>query len=78
MVCAWQAIDRLLWLVALAYTLLLLALPAPPLRRLRAQTIALLQDEAVLGRPLTVGKLAEALGRDFARHRRAWTRVWLF
>jgi hypothetical protein len=76
MVRDWQAIDRLLWIVALAYTLMLLALRAPPLAPLCAQAVALLQDQAVLGRRLTVGKLAEAIGLDFAQHRRAWTAVW--
>jgi len=28
-------------------------------------------------RRLTVGKLAEAIGLDYHRHRRAWTTAWL-
>lgn len=76
MVRDWQAIDRLLWMVAVAYGLLLLALRAPPLGRLCTQAVALLKEQAVLGRRLTVGKLAEAIGLDFARHHRAWTAVW--
>ena len=35
------------------------------------QTIMLLKRLAVLGRRLTVGKLAAAIGLDFTRHRRA-------
>lgn len=77
MVRSWQAIDRLLWVVALAYALAVLALRAPALRPLRAQARALLRRQAVLGRRLTPGKLAEALGLDFARHRRAWASRWL-
>ena len=77
MVRRWQAIDRLLWIVASAYTVLLLLLHAPRLTRLRYQAGALLRQQAVLGRYLTVGKLAEALGLDFPHHRRAWAAVWL-
>ena len=77
MVRAWQAIDRLLWIVAVAYALLVVALRAPPLAILRDQAAALLKRLAVLGRRLTVGKLAEAIGLDCARHHRAWTSVWL-
>ena len=76
MVRPWEAIDRLLWIVALAYTLIVLALQARPLARLRQQATALLQQQSVLGRRLTIGKLAEAIGLDFARHRRAWAAVW--
>jgi hypothetical protein len=77
MVRAWQAIDRLLWIVALAYALLVLALLDQRLARLRTQAGSLLWCLTVLGRHLTPGKLAEALGLDFLRHRRAWTAVWL-
>jgi hypothetical protein len=77
MVRGWQAIDRLLWVVALAYTLLLVLLHAPRLARLRRQAGALLRQQAVLGRYLTVGKLAEALSLDFPHHCRAWAAVWL-
>ena len=77
MVRAWRAIDRLLWVVAVAYALLVVALRAPPLAILREQAAALLKRLAVLGRRLTVGKLAEAIGLDYARHHRAWTTVWL-
>jgi hypothetical protein len=77
MVRAWQAVDRLLWVVALAYALVVLALRAPLLRRLRWQARALLHQQTVLGRRLTPGKLAEALGLDFLRHRRAWASCWL-
>ena len=77
MVRKWQAIDRLLWLVAVAYALLVLAVRAPPLTILREQAVALLKRLAVLGRRLTVGKLAEAIALDYAHHRRAWSTVWL-
>ena len=77
MVRRWQAIDRLLWLVAVAYALLVVAARDGPLAILREQAIALLKRLAVLGRYLTVGKLAEAIGLDYQHHRRAWTTVWL-
>lgn len=77
MVRAWQAIDRLLWIVALAYALVVLALRDHRLTPLRAQAIALLRHWTVLGRQLTPGKLAEAIGLDYASHHRAWTAVWL-
>lgn len=76
MVRSWQAIDRLLWLVAVAYALLVVAARDAPLAILREQAVALLKRLAVLGRRLTVGKLAEAIGLDYYRHRRAWTTVW--
>ncbi len=76
MVRAWQAIDRLLWLVAVAYALLVVAARDGPLAILRDQAVVLLKRLAVLGRRLTVGKLAEAIGLDFHRHRRAWASVW--
>jgi hypothetical protein len=77
MVRSWQAIDRLLWLVAVAYALLVVAVRDGPLTILREQATALLKRLAVLGRRLTVGKLAEAIGLDYHRHRRAWATSWL-
>jgi hypothetical protein len=77
MVRAWQAIDRILWIVAIAYTLLVLALHDPRLVGLRRQAGALLRKQSVLGADRTVGKLAEAIGLDFPGHRRAWAAVWL-
>ena len=77
MVRAWGAIDRLLWIVALAFALLVLALHDRRLARLGAQATALLWQVAVLGRRLSPGKFAEAIGLDYSRHRRAWTAVWL-
>jgi Transposase DDE domain len=77
MVRSWQAIDRLLWLVAVAYALLVVAARDGPLAILREQAAALLKRLAVLGRRLTVGKLAEAIGLDYQRHRRAWCTAWL-
>ncbi len=77
MVRSWTAIDRRLWAVALAYALLVLALHEGLLTLLLVLARALLKCLAVLGRRLTVGKLAEAIGLDYARHRRAWIAVWL-
>lgn len=72
MVRSFQAIDRLLWIVALAHALVVLALRDGKLAAFRDQARRLLRLQAVVGRRLTVGKLAEAIGLDFARHRRAW------
>jgi hypothetical protein len=77
MVRAWQAIDRLLWIVALAYALIVLTLHDQRLARLCQQASSLLRLLTVLGRRLTPGKLAEALGLDYVRHPRAWAAVWL-
>jgi hypothetical protein len=76
MVRKWQAIDRLLWLVAVAYALFVVAARDGPLALLREQAVALLKRLAVVGHRLTVGKLAEAIGLDFHRHRRAWASIW--
>ena len=77
MVRGWEAIDRVLWIVALAYTVLLLALRDGTLRGVRAQARALLHQQSVLGHHLTVGKFAEAISLDFTRHHRAWRSAWL-
>jgi len=76
MVRSWTAIDRLLWLVAVAYALSVLAVVAPRLAALCAQAAALLAEQGALGRRLTPGKVAEAIALDFPRHHRAWTRAW--
>lgn len=77
MVRSFDAIDRLLWIVALAHALVMLALRHGKLAGFRDQAIRLLKQQAVLGRRLTVGKLAEAIGLDFDKHRRAWAHAWL-
>ena len=77
MVRSWVAIDRLLWVVAIAYTLTVLTLYDAALRALRRQAKALLRCDGVLGRKLTPGKLADAISLDHSRHRRAWTSAWL-
>jgi hypothetical protein len=77
MVRSWTAIERLLWAVALAYAILVLALRDGTLTLLHDQAMTLLKRLTVLGRRLTVGKLAEAIGLDYTRHRRAWIRCWV-
>ena len=77
MVRSWTAIDRLLWVLAVAYALVVLALHDGTLRRFRVQAEAVLKQLSVLGDHLTLGKLAEAIGLDFARHSRAWLSAWL-
>jgi len=77
MVRSWTAIDRLLWVLAVAYALVVLALHAPTLRRFRAQAEAVLKQLSVLGEHLTAGKLAEAMGLDYRRHAQAWLSAWL-
>jgi hypothetical protein len=73
---SWPAID-VRWLVAVAYVLLLVAARAGLLAVFRDQAIALLKRLAVVGGRLAVGTLAEAIGLDYQRHRRAWTTVRL-
>ena len=76
MVRPWEAIDRLLWIVALAYALVVLALQEAKLVAFRKQAVAVLKCLSVLGRRLTVGKLAEAISLDFSKHKVAWASVW--
>jgi hypothetical protein len=76
MVRPWQAIDGLLWLMALAYALVVLALQDAKLAAFRRQAVAVLKRLSVLGRCLTVGKLAEAIGLDHSKHKVAWASVW--
>jgi hypothetical protein len=77
MVRQWDAIERLLWIVAVAYALATLALYLRALARFRAQAYGVLQRWSAVKRWLTVGKVAEALGYDYHHHPRAWTRVWI-
>lgn len=77
MVRFFEAIDRLLWIVALAHALVVLALHDSVVAGFRDQAVRLLKHQAVLGRRLAVGKLVEAIGLDFVRHRRAWAAAWL-
>ena len=76
MVRTWQAIDRLLWIVALAYALVVLVLQEAKMAAFRKQAVAVLNRLSVVGRRLTVGKLAEAISLDYSRHQRAWASVW--
>ncbi len=76
MVRQWQAIDRLLWIVAVAYALTTGALYLPRLATLRQQAVQCLRQWGVCGRGLSVGKLAEAIAVDVQHHRRAWCTVW--
>jgi hypothetical protein len=77
MVRAWVAIERLLWLVALAYALATLVLYDGSSARLRRQLVGVLKVGGVVGRRLTVGKVAEGLGLDERQHRRAWLHCWV-
>lgn len=77
MIRTWTAIERLVWSVALAYALATLLLYAPACARLRAQLLRVLRAGAVVGRQLTVGKVAEGLGLDYRQHRRAWQQSWV-
>jgi hypothetical protein len=76
MVRSWTAIDRLLWMVALAYALSVLAVLGGGCGWLRRQAVALLAEQGVLGRRLTPGKLAEAIALDFPQHALAWAHAW--
>jgi hypothetical protein len=77
MVRRWTAIDRLLWVVAVAYTLVVLALYQRTLRAVRRQAMAVLKALSVVRDHLTVGNLAEAIGLAYHQHRRAWLAAWL-
>ncbi len=55
---------------------MLLALRDRKRAGLREQARSFLKHQAVLGRRLTVGKLAEAIRLDFDKHRRAWAYAW--
>ena len=76
MVRSWEAIDRLLWMVALTYALVVLVLQDGKLVAFRKQAVAVLRRLSVLGHRLTVGKLAEAISPDFGNHKAAWASVW--
>ena len=76
MVRSWQAIERLLWVVAIAYALLALALKSPKHLRFCLEAQTLLKRLSVLGRRLTVGKLAEAIGLDYTRNTGSWIALW--
>jgi hypothetical protein len=76
MVRSGEASDRLLGMGALAYALGVLALQDGKLVAFRKQAVAVLRRLSVLGRSLTVGKLAEAISLDFGKHQAAWASVW--
>ncbi|MDA8220011.1 MAG: hypothetical protein M0Z94_20610 [Dehalococcoidales bacterium] len=57
----------MLWLMALAYTLVVLALQHSELEAFPGQAVAVLKRLSMLGRCLTVGKLAEAISLDFSK-----------
>ena len=72
----WDVIERLLWIMAVAYALATVTLYAPGLARFREQAQHVLRQWGVVKRWLTVGKVAEALGYDYHHHTRAWTHLW--
>lgn len=74
MVQQWEAIEHLLWIVALAYALAIVALYQADFGPFRAQAKAILQHWGAVKRWLTPGKVVEALGYDFAYHPHAWFR----
>jgi hypothetical protein len=76
MVRRWIAIDRLLWVLAVAYALVVLALYQRALGAVRRQALTVLKALSAVGDHLTVGKLAEAIGLDYHQHRRAWLAIW--
>jgi len=73
----WDAIERVLWIVVLAYALIALTIQGKCLARLREQAVALLKRLPALGRRLTVGKMVEVVSLDFSKHQRAWKIAWL-
>ncbi len=77
MVRQWAAIERLVWIVAVAYAVATLALYERAMTRFREQAYGVLRRWSAVKRWLTVGKVAEALGYDYHHHTRAWTGVWI-
>lgn len=75
MVRAWRAIERLLWMVAVAYALLLAMQGDRRFRGFRQTCRTLLGRMSVIGRRLTPGKIAEALSLDYLLHPQGWTRA---
>ncbi len=75
MVRAWRAIERLLWMVAVAYALLLVVQGDRRFRGFRQTCRTLLGRMSVIGRRLTPGKIAEALSLDYLLHPQGWTRA---
>ncbi|NLD74321.1 MAG: hypothetical protein GX649_16590, partial [Chloroflexi bacterium] len=75
MVRAWRAIERLLWMVAAAYPLLLVVQGDRRFRGFRQTCRTLLGRMSVIGRRLTPGKIAEALSLDYLLHPQGWTRA---
>ncbi len=73
MVRQWQAIERLLNLVALAFAALLLLMQGiqKNVQVLLVQAVRVLKQWAAF-KDLTVGKLREAMAIDFKEHREAW------
>lgn len=73
MVRQWQATDRLLNLVAIAFAVLLLLMQSTQknVQALLAQAVRVLKHGAAFKR-LTLGKLREAMALDFEEHREAW------
>jgi hypothetical protein len=73
MVRKWQATERLLNLVAIAFTVLLLLMQSAQknVQVLLAQAVRVLKHGAAFKR-LTLGKLREAMALDFDDNREAW------
>jgi hypothetical protein len=74
MVRAWQAVERVLNLVAMAYMTLLLLLicSGSDVREMLAQAKQLLAQVSVWKKVLTIGKLQEAIALDFQEHHDDW------
>ncbi len=74
MVRHWQAIERLLWIGAMAYILLELWLieARDRSRRLLADLMAFLRRCVIMGKKLSPGKLREAISLDFRDHFDLW------
>ena len=62
--------------MAPAYALVVLVLQDAKVGSFRRQAVGVLKCLSVVGRRLTVGKIAEAISLDFNKHQRAWASVW--
>jgi hypothetical protein len=74
MVRDWQAIERLLWAGAMSYlALLVLRLTKRSAgQHCLKQIQTVLRQRAVTGKPMTVGKVREALALDYQDNKQDW------
>jgi len=74
MVRDWLAIERLLWATAMSYMVLIVMRLSERQegQRCLKDILAVLREQAVMGKGLTLGKIREALTLDYRDHRQDW------